>query len=432
MVDILVPQVGYVERDTLVLYNVMYYLEKWGYSVKVVPHFDLHALFRHRPKHLLLTDANGDFYAVMFARYAKRLGMTTVSLSAESNHESQVLDTFWGYNTGREMNVDVRFVWNRKIKEDVLADCPDYKGLIDVSGAVGFDKYRWMKYKDKKTLLKKYGKSRFSKVITYAGWNFSYFVDEKRRKTNPFEYSEEEVERRKLDLEFVRDVLGRALADNPDILFIFKKHPGLLPGVLEILDEWSELDNAIVMQYEENIYDLINVSDIWLVYDSITSVESWILGKPVIQVVPEAEDYSRWYSRMHEGNVIAGSIGELQSCIDEFYREGRIRAFDERSGFRKGFVRMKSEHLDGLNGFRTARKIDRFLKKSRPGRRVFAPGLYLNTLIFNIVHYMILYLPFIKRYDFFRSRYRTFPKVLENKRHYQKMIGEFAESKGVV
>lgn len=50
----------------------------------------------------------------------------------------------------------------------------------------------------------------------------------------------------------------------------------------EYYDEFSlvrEYPNVITLQTEENIYDLINVSDLWITFDSTTALEAWLLGK---------------------------------------------------------------------------------------------------------------------------------------------------------
>jgi surface carbohydrate biosynthesis protein len=441
-VDILIPQVGYYERDCLVLYNMLYYLEKMGYTYKIVPYFDFLSLDRLRPKAVLMTDAHGAYHFVLFAKHAKELGIPTISLSSESNQtEKDFVDAFWGHNRKHVNYIDLRFVWNKEIKEKVHRKFPDYKDELLVSGAIGFDKYFFLDMMSRDAFLKKYKKQKYKKIVTYAGWMFDLFVNlQKDPDYYKHDYSKEEIDKRVEDLGFIRKILREMIEKYPDILFVLKKHPGKYEEHLDILDDFKAYDNTLVFHYEENIYNLLNVTDLWLSYESTTSIESWIMKKPSIQLLPMQEDrqkYERFLQQYHsawyKGNLIAHDIGELSLAIDEFFATGQIAEYTKLKPNRIEFLKAKTEKLDGLNGYRTSLVIKDYLTKIDFRHRMpkIRPLKAMNALVLTMAHYAIIYLPFIRKYDFFRSRYRSFSDIEKNKRIYTPMIGRFARKKGV-
>jgi surface carbohydrate biosynthesis protein len=437
-VDILIPQVGYYERDSLVLYNVLYHLERLGFSYKIVPYFDYTTLDRYKPKALFMTDAHGSIHYVHFAKYAKEKGILTISLSSESNQTDEELDmAFWGHNAKKINYIDLRFVWNKKIKRKILKKYPDYQGQLEVSGAIGFDKYFWLDFVKRDEFLKKYKKEHFKKVVTYAGWLFGIYIhliDDPAY--YPQQYGMEELKKRERDYLFVKETIAGMIQKHPDVLFILKRHPGKYEDYLEILDEYAKYDNVLIFHYEENIYDLLNVSDLWLSYESTTSIEAWIMKKVSIQMLPTYDDkdlyhrlLAKYHSDWYKGNLVANSLEKLSLAISEYYEKGHIAAFDSLEPFRTSFLKAKTEKLDGLNGYRTACMIRDFLKE-RKYKKVSPKIRPMKAIIpysYTMGHYAALKAKFIKKYDFFRSRYESFPNIEKNKPRYYKMLADFSK-----
>jgi len=434
-VDLLIPQLGYSERDSIVLYDVLYYLDKLGYTYKVVPHFDLLSFFRYRPRVLFQIDAHGGIYNVLFAKYAKKNGILVVSLSSESNQMPNKIEKgFWGHNNKKIPYQDLRFVWNSYIKDNMIPKLKDYPGRIEVSGAIGFDKYSFMKFMSKEEFLKKYDKKGFKKVITYAAANFGKFVDLlKDPSSYPIPFDPKEVKKRVDDMELVRSILENLIKNNPDILFILKKHPGKMKENMEILNEWAEFPNVLIMQYEENVYNLLNVSDIWFSYESMTAVEAWIMGLPSFQIMSMPKGFERFHKNDLNGNLLIDNYEKVQKNIDEFFSSGKIKDYDSKKKFRDDYLKMKAEHIDGLNGYRTVKMIDDFLKESKYKRYRFRFNIfqYINAFIFSNMHYLLLKMRFLKKYDFFRQRYNTIPSINKRKMKYFEMIDDFVKSKNI-
>jgi hypothetical protein len=288
--------------------------------------------------------------------------------------------------------------------------------------------------------LQRKGLTQYKKVIGYAGWAFGKLHTEIGRqelkyflKDKPDSWMEW-AEKQRSEVE---SILRQLIENNRDTLFILKVHPNEThPHITrESPNEMyrlKEFPNVLYVKNDEAIHDLISASDIWMVFETTTSIEAWMLNKETVLINPDP-DFGRDFA--HKGSVISTNYTEVQSCIDEFYRDGKISDFNtpEKVELRKTIVDETIGFADGLNHLRAARYLAESLKKTseRKKKRVFrfeyflrSFNLHVGSLLYN--RWLFLRLPKFKKtvWAFDRWKLKNIP-VLKEK--YYPFLDEFYE-----
>lgn len=356
-------------RDIDIVEPVLSYLEiKYGLSVVrgCVRDF-VYMLEKYNPKSLVC-GIKGSDYNIQAAKYAKKLGVKIIAYEGEGDYVKSRLDEFyWGLNKQHEILADLEMIWSQR----ALSYIVNYIGNsrhpnIKVPGAAGFDRYKFMKFMDKKDFLHKYSCDRYKKIIGVSSWwgfEPAYITD--------FHENAKVL---------MNGILKKIIKVNEDILFILKVHP----SVTEISNiEFSGLEkyqNVVVIYNEENIADIINVSDLWIGYESTTFMEAWLLGKTTFYINPKGGDFDR--SIMFTGNPIAKSATEVQCYINEFYENGSIKDFEALKEKRSKIYTDIIGNDDGLNHVRAGeyviellQNIDEYPAKRCIGRTYFKEKL---------------------------------------------------------
>jgi len=388
-VDILNMEWSHKGRDMEMVLPIRFYCEKvLGLTWQSASIFDYYALYKYKPRLLFLTNSTGAEVNYNLVKYAKGLGLPVITLTSEGNFKNHILDQMiWGWNIDRVLYEDIWCVWSEKTKNMVLNKHPQLEGRVRVSGAVGHDKYKLLRFMSKEEICAKYEKYGYKKIIGYAGWIFDglHYEDGKRKIVEV--YGKEiagilEQEEKKVNI-----ILKDIIKNNQDILFIIKKHPGEI-GTRSEMTGLNNYGNAIVLKNEEAIGDLINVSDIWMNYDSSTMLEAWSLGKPTININPSIVDFTR--DENYKGSIVVYSLLELQKMIDEYYGTGQIKAFEEKQAERKRIIKDTIQWDDGKNHIRVANFIKELLDKSKD---VYYARPELKVYVKHCIYVLSKYLP---------------------------------------
>jgi hypothetical protein len=245
-------------------------------------------------------------------------------------------------------------------------------------------------------------------VIGYAGWAFGKLFNKQGRseikylhKNNPnrLKWMEEQMY-------LVEDILKTTIRNNPDTLFILKRHPNEAnPSIVgEGMNEMLRLrdyPNVLYLKEEENIHDLISISDLWLAFESTTVMESWIMKEnPTILINPDP-DFKR--DQLFRGSVIARSQTDLQKYIDEFYRMGRIADFEssQLKRNRQELIRNTIGYGDGFNHVRAGYYLEKALQKVRRNEKKH---------IFSFSHFIKYILLHIGKYFYIKPIFEKLPK----------------------
>lgn len=405
-VDILNLEWSSRGRDIHIVEPVLCFLEKKGYMVTRTSYlFALLKIIFFRPKMLIVSNNTGSVRNFIATKFAYLLGIKVVSLVSEGDYcitdsENNTIDSFfWGWDINKEFPIDLHLEWSHKNLDLLNLYCPDIKKYIyriRVSGATGFDRYKLFEFERKEDFLDKYKLGKYDKVVGYATWGFDCLYDYAFTNADTFNHSLEYINFHKKNRDLLKEILTKIISNNPDVLFILKRHPG------ELIYEETELaglekeENVIVFKDEETIEDLINICDLWLAYESTTCLEAWLLNKQTVLINPIEFQDNR--SEISHGSPVVTNYDDLQRCIDS----GHISGFDELNETRNNLITKIIEHSDGKNYIRAGNYIiEEFGKENC--RNMTLPWWSIKMVIKEILKAMIFYSPL--RYILFFNKY---------------------------
>ncbi len=431
-------------RDTEILLPVIYCIEKYlGAHVKTKFLWDIFYIWIWKPDVILLPNIKGHHMYLEIAVFAKKNNITLLALESEGNFMTDGYYDYWGYNRKKIVYQEWLTTWSERTKSylEKIVD-EKYHPKLVVTGGAGFDRYAFEKFKEKSEFLSEYGYQEYDKVIGYAGWAFGKLYGTHRDQSflhfkgwKPRNEALEWVESQRV---YVRDILETIIKKNPDTLFIFKKHPkeNFESDPHEGPNEMNELihyDNVIYLKNEESIADLINVSDLWIAFESTTAVESWMLGKTTILINSEP-DFPR--SSPYWASVIVDTSLKLQECIQEHYSNGSIKQFLEKSDLRDQAIKDSIGYADGMNHLRTMF----YFKKSIPGkhqqRKVSLSLRHLRLfLLMHLGRFFYNKILFLKLPKFKKTVYvfenRRMPGFEERRKICYEYLDEFHKKEGI-
>lgn len=352
-IDIVEPVLCKVEKDLKL--NVK---RTWLYENFV---FDI---LKYRPKMLVQANAIGCKNHYWACKFASMLGIKVVTFTSEGDYriiDNSLTTMLFGWNNEEHLYEDLHLEWSQRNIEYFKTSKGYNPDIVKLSGATGFDKYKLLKFMNKSDFLSKYKKTNYNKIVGLGGWTFDFIFNDEHS-TGPIYFGEEKEGIKKSLIE-LREGYEYIVSNNPDILFVCKKHP--LTENLEY-DEFSSLnkyENVIIIQTEENIYDVINISDFWITFDSTTALEAWLLGKQTFLYNPVIQEFNR--SSIAKGSPKITSKMDLQSICIEFYKYGKVRAFEKLEKEREYIINEVIGWSDGRNHERAADYIKELYIKKR-------------------------------------------------------------------
>jgi len=398
-------------RDVELLLPLVYHAEKYlNCEVRFRFVWDIFAIYREQPDIVILANTIGSKWNFDISRFAYEQNITVFALISEGNFRTNGTFDYWGYNTDKKFYQDFVCLWSKRTLDFFTEKIPDQADKMVLTGATGFDRYKIYKFPSKEAFLQRKELTQYKKVIGYAGWAFGklhsgigrqelkYFFKDK---PDWMEWTEKQRSK-------VESILRQLIENNRDILFILKVHPNEThPHITKEspneMCRLKEYPNVLYVKNEEPIHDLISVSDLWLGFETTTALEAWMMGKETLLINPDP-DFGRDFA--HNGSVIATNYAKVQSCIDEFYREGKIGYFStpEKVGLRKTIIEETIGFDDGLNHIRAAHFLSESLKRcsDRQKKRVFRFTyfnrsfiLHVGSLFYN--RWLFLHLPKFKK-----------------------------------
>jgi len=351
-----------VGRDPEALIPLLWYLENiFYYQVEVGFLFDgKYLIHKLRPQVLLITGITGSSWHVEIANYAFQKKILVITLTSEGLFNQVYLDNWWSNYKEKKKNWDLQFLWSEKFLKMTQKFLPQYKNSFAISGSTGLDRYAIYKFLPKKDFLIKVHKNKYKKIVMYAGFAFSFYCDQKKLCKLGYENQLANFQK---ELIATKKILQQVIINNPDVLFILKRHPGEPNEHMEIDYDWHYANVLFFYKEQLAFSDLISVCDIFLVYESTSSFEAFALKKPVINIYPSSR--MDWFRHeAYKGNALATNYHDLQKMIDEFFDKHEIQAFTQKNILRKKLIKNNVDAIDGLNSYRTAQKINKFIQTS--------------------------------------------------------------------
>ncbi len=358
------------DRDLhIVTPSLVFLHKKYNISYKTESIFNgYYSLIKYGPKVLILSNFVGASINYNIANIAFNMGIKVISFISEGNFkEEELLLYLYGknyLNQNHKLVVDKYLLWNKKSKDLIDNYISDLNNIFIVTGATGFDRYKLLQYTNKEQFLID-NKLSYSKVIGIAGWAFGIFFNENKKyyiKT----YGNEQVSMHQKDLKKVNAIYKRLVIDNPDTLFILRYHPATKNLEEDEFDGLDKYKNVFISNEDKNvnyqISDLINISDLWIGYETTTALESWLLNKQTFLINPTRSDFIR--ENVHKGSPIVKTAQDAQVLIDEYFNSGTIKEFEQLQFFRDTIIKDVIEYADGKNYIRAAEEVMKVFNQS--------------------------------------------------------------------
>ena len=420
---ILIPLWSTSGRDFQIIMPITYYLEKIkGYDVKIISIWDWYIADKYKPDLILFANTIGGYANLKFLKYLKSKGYNVISLSSEGNfREWQVDQFFWGLNKEKILYENKNLLWSQRCLDMVVKRYPELEPQLGVSGAVGFDRYKIFHFIEKEDFLLKYNRSNYKKVLCYTCYTFDIV-----RTNDEINNINDKVIAKQIEIfknvhmyghysKFLEDkrninnILNNLIKANPDILFILKLHPGIID------DENTEIngldyENVLVLKYEDEISDIINVSDILMTFDSTTVLEAWLLNKPTIHLFPP--EYDKDAGMDFKGSLIVRSQITLQNYIDEFFTSGTIVDFENKKQIRDDTIKQIIQWEDGLNHVRVGEEIVKMVEKGS-NMKILNDNIFTRIKLYGI-HLLIVCSIHVKKLKIFNKKHYIFHQVSKN------------------
>jgi surface carbohydrate biosynthesis protein len=356
-------------RDVEMLLPLRYFAEKFlNCSFTHAFVYDVYAIYKEKPDLVLMANTVGSPLYFEISRYAAQQGVKVFALTSEGNFRTDGTFNYWGYNTDKIFYQEYICLWSERTRDFLVSLHPELKDKIVLTGGTGFDRYKIYDFLSKEQYFKLKKISPYKKVIGYAGWAFGKLYNKQGLEELLFFFKYDHSRLKWLEEQrmHVENMLRNLIEDNPDTLFILKKHPNENnPSILtEGLNEMNRLTgypNVLYIRDEDNIHDLIHVSDIWLGFESTTAIEAWMMGKQTM-LLNEDPDFNR--DRIYKGSVIVRNYPELKNVLDEFYRTGDLPSFfsPEKEKERAAIISETIGYGDGLNHVRAAYYLQKTLE----------------------------------------------------------------------
>jgi hypothetical protein len=360
-------------RDVEMMLPLVYFIEKF-LACRVEFNFiwDVFSVYRKKPDLVLLPNTVGSRLYFQISQYAARQNIPVFALISEGNMRTDGSFDYWGYNSDKHFYQDFVCFWSARSRDFLRKELPDIKEKLVLTGATGFDRYNIYGFENKEDFLRRRGFKNFRKVIGYAGWAFGKLSNTQGR-DELLSFFKGDISRlswTEKQMYAVEEILRQAVEYYPDILFVLKRHPNEAnPSIVEEgrneMNPLTSYPNVLYVKEEENLHDLISISDIWMGFETTTSLEAWLMKSqvPTLLLNPDP-DFNR--DQLYKGSLILHSGQELISCIEQFYHKGSISSFmnQDKILFRQKLIRDTIGWGDGFNHIRTAYYFQKTLEKA--------------------------------------------------------------------
>lgn len=363
-IDILNLEWPNSDRDLHIVTPVLIYLnKKYNISFKTKSIFNgYYYLIKYKPKMLIISNFGGAGINHEIVKIAYSMNIKVISFISEGNVKEEALEQFlWGWNRDKILYVNKMLLWSNRSRDIFLSHYPYLKDRLIASGATGFDRYKLLNFIPKNKFLKD-NNLDYNKIVGIGAWGFDHFFGDyytKHEQQFLEIYSKEQIEMHRNDLFKVQRVYQMLIENNPDILFILRYHPGTIDFEKNEFYGLDKYKNVFISNRFQNreyqISDLINISDLWVGYETTTAMEAWLLGKQTFLINPTRSDFIR--ENVHKGSPIVKSVAEAQDLIDEYFKDYTIKSFEALEDSRKRIIKDVIEYGDGQNYIRASEEI---------------------------------------------------------------------------
>jgi surface carbohydrate biosynthesis protein len=295
----------------------------------------------------------GEYSTSKIGAFCHKHGINLVINTTEMVNHKKKIKNFFSYNFS-ELNseiIDLQIVPNSKLNIFVEQEIPkEHKKKYSFLGFPRFDLSieKNFRYLEVENIRKKYGIKKNQKVFLFVS---SFIFDEEggqvsvenKNKINEKEIFLKEIAIKKKQIEILKKLVSSFGTKNSSL--IIKKHPW---DKSKFFEETFNNDNCIVLEKNEYIVPIIELSDFVIHAESTVAIEAWIQNKKTISFLPEF-DGNREKLMLHMKNeLIVKNYDELKKAIENY----------PSNNSKKIFLKNFFPTLDGKTTIRFAKKID--------------------------------------------------------------------------
>lgn len=359
-------------RDFHILLPIIYFLERFrNFKVEFKFVWQANCIYSNPPELVIVPNTRGNNMYYEIAKYAYDNNILVYHHDSEGNFSTMTDFDWWGYNLVKKFLCPVQYAWNERVLRYVEHKYHFPPGTIKISGGVGFDRYHYLPDVNRNEILKAFNKEGYKKVVGYAGWAFGKLYNKEFNDLPIVSAWGEEKARNWIETQrdFVREVLGFAIKNNPDVLFILKKHPREnfesdnrdSPNEMNVFLDYP---NVLYLKNEVPIHELIQISDVWTSYESTSAMEAWLIGVPTLCIKNEQALEYKW-SSIYEGSLLASTPEEFSNKLRRVLngdKEADLLSMEQKQK-RHAILSDSIGFSDGLNHLRALKYFLPYLSK---------------------------------------------------------------------
>ncbi len=428
-------------RDLPYLVMLKLLLKKRGIHSDILSISANPRLIKHYPADLVVMPHLGSKGFADFCLYKKKHRSIICVIPTEqfSKKEIYIEASYRAYKDYIKV-VDLYFVWSEKSKELLVKNNILNDNQIKAVGCPRFDFYSpefANKLCNKEEICRKYRLDQNKKIITWAtGYSWSDLDEEhainsiKGAGSDKFVDPKKIIEMDREARQTTSDAFFSVVKKFKDVQFVVKMHPcELNPSIY--LNKIKELclENAVVLK-NANLLELIYISDLWIHWNSTTSIEAGVMNKPALNM-------SIGIAQEHQyDNLIKASIDdihstkELEKYINQVLRNENLLT-KKSAKAREKFIEEWIGISDGKSIERHAEEIIKLLNDKKQSlsiaNRFNIPYLLIKAydlfkVFFGIEMHESLFKPTPNYKEWDENKFFTRKEAKEMERTYKKLI----------
>ncbi len=402
-------------------------LEKKDHTIKIF-NFGGHTNFIKMEKflpHVLVIPTILEKTMREFSKSLKKCGSKIIELKGEGIFNE--LNEKHNANAYEDCSfLDAEIVWGETLKKLLLEYSNIPKEKVFVCGCPRFDIYSNKNLSlSKADFCQKYNLNKKNKIISYATGFCGADSTQKEIKNS--------YNKANLDLHKISKMRQNLRANGfssiiklakefSNINFIIKVHP------FELIDFYiknkpKNLSNLVILK-NEKINNIINVTDIFIHSNSITSVESWFKNLPTICLYLGGD--KKTLSRFVKGGDFVENYEDLREKIT-YYLDGNSIT-KEKLSFRKKFIKEDLYKIDGKAAERIAVVMDNIAKTAPLKLKKLNMPFFLNFSKFKYLLRKIFRIPddrsllFLKKHKGYYSMAVRNRDILEREKYFRERV----------
>ena len=300
-------------------------------------------------------------------------GIAVIVQPTEGKGEPAVDRMIWG-EFNDYSNIDLFLSWNERTVQNLVDGSVLHADKVRLVGCTRYDFYRYPWFSvtaNRETFCRRFNLDPAKSIVTWTT-KFGYAkVFGNQELTNSFvrDFHELNVYRCYNDIGYdwqrlpavhhdSRVELAKGFfelaASRPNLQFIIKPHPTEERSFYENHINERRLPNVRLI-YGEYIWDVLNNTDVLLQQRCSTAMESWLLGKPTIEMNWHDDDALAW-PEYQAGSHKANSPSEMIDLVDNILEVGEVVDDDMRVA-RESNIREFAWKVDGARSSQAAHEI---------------------------------------------------------------------------